>query len=67
MNRILLNMADAVIADSEFLKKQLIERVGIDQKNSCDLLWGGYRVNCPGSTLNAQHSSSQNYSVPRPA
>ena len=32
MNRILLNMADAVIADSEFLKKQLIERVGIDQK-----------------------------------
>ena len=40
MNRILLNMADAVIADSEFLKKQLIERVGIDQKNSCDLLWG---------------------------
>jgi len=30
MNRILLNMADAVIADSEFLKKQLTERVGID-------------------------------------
>ena len=29
MNRILLNMADAVIADSEFLKKQLIERVGV--------------------------------------
>ena len=32
MNKKLLNMADAVIADSEFLKKQLIERVGIDQK-----------------------------------
>jgi len=30
MNKKLLNMADAVIADSEFLKKQLIERVGID-------------------------------------
>lgn len=32
MNRILLNMADAVIADSEFLKKQLVERVGIDPR-----------------------------------
>lgn len=32
MNRILLNMADAVIADSKFLKKQLIERVGINSK-----------------------------------
>ncbi|MBI5357191.1 glycosyltransferase family 4 protein [Candidatus Collierbacteria bacterium] len=32
MNKKLLNMADAVIADSEFLKKQLIERVGIEQK-----------------------------------
>ncbi|GEM_PF-6092552 len=32
MNRILLNMADAVISDSEFLKKQLVERVGINQK-----------------------------------
>jgi glycosyltransferase involved in cell wall biosynthesis len=32
MNRILLNMADAVIADSVFLKNQLVERVGIDPR-----------------------------------
>ena len=32
MNKILLNIADAVIADSEFLKKQLIERVGINSQ-----------------------------------
>lgn len=31
-NRALLNTANLVIADSEFLKKQLIERVGIDKK-----------------------------------
>lgn len=31
-NKILLNIADAVITDSEFLKKQLVERVGVDGK-----------------------------------
>ena len=31
MNRILLNMVDAVVADSEFLKRKLVERVGISE------------------------------------
>lgn len=32
MNQILLNMVDAVIADSEFLKKKLVERVGVREE-----------------------------------
>lgn len=32
MNHVLLNMVDAVIADSEFLKKKLVERVGVNPK-----------------------------------
>lgn len=32
MNRQLLNLVDAVIADSEYLKKRLVNRVGVDEK-----------------------------------
>lgn len=32
MNKLLLNTVDAVVADSEFLKKKLVERVGVDER-----------------------------------
>lgn len=56
-NRILLNMADTVIADSEFLRKQLIERVWIDKKKIHVIYCGVDTesiVPVQRSTLNAQ-------------